>query len=219
MSGFRLLSTKLLSAAQKDRLIQTGVSYTEWDFITCHPEPFSANTKDKSLIFTSQNAVKAVFKQQQVSEKNCYCVGEKTKSLLEENGQKVTKMMQNSADLASFLTDLNEKQSFLFFTGNERMPHLEEFFQRKSLPLEIVEVYSSTPQPKVVGDFDGILFYSPNGVRSYLQKNSLNNTLCFAIGPTTAKVLEEHTETIITANQPSVEHLIAAVKNHFTRLV
>ena len=95
--------------------------------------------------------------------------------------------MQNSADLASFLTDLNEKQSFLFFTGNERMPHLEEFFQRKSLPLEIVEVYSSKPQPKVVGDFDGILFYSPNGVRSYLQKNSLNKTLCFAIGPTTAK--------------------------------
>ena len=65
----------------------------------------------------------------------------------------------------------------------------------------------------------GFYFTAPMGLEVTFKKNSLNKTLCFAIGPTTAKALEEHTETIITANQPSVEHLIAAVKNHFTRLV
>lgn len=219
MSRFRLLSTKLLEPAQKYRLIHTGVSYTEWDFISCLPKAFSADTNNKSLIFTSQNAVKAVINQQHISVKNCYCVGEKTKSLLEKKGQKVTKMMQNSADLATFLVKLDQKQSFLFFTGNERMPHLEESFQRQGLPLEVVEVYTTKPQSKALGDFDGILFFSPSGVKSYLQKNALKNSLCFAIGSTTAKALEEHSETIITASQPSIEHLVAAVKNHFTRLV
>ena len=99
------------------------------------------------------------------------------------------------------------------------MPHLEEGFRQNNLPLEVVEVYHSAPQPKAMGNFDAILFYSPNGVKSYLQKNTLNNALCFSIGPTTTETLQEHTETIITAKQPSIEHVIAAVKNHFTRLV
>lgn len=219
MSSLRLLSTKVLDPHQKDRLIHSELSYTEWNFIDCQPKAFSADTANKALIFTSQNAVKAVYSHAQAKVKNCYCVGKKTKLLLEENGQKVTKMMQTSADLTSFLLKIEQNERFLFFTGNERMPHLEEGFRQNNLPLEVVEVYHSAPQPKAMGNFDAILFYSPNGVKSYLQKNTLNNTLCFAIGPTTAEALQEHTETIITAKQPSIEHVIAAVKNHFTRLV
>ncbi len=219
MSNLRLLSTKVLDLNQKNRLIHSELSYTEWDFIDCKPIAFTANTENKALIFTSQNAVKAVLNQQQLSAKECYCVGEKTKSLLEENGQKVTKLMQNSADLTSFLLKLEQNEPFLFFTGTERMPHLEVGFRQNGLPLEVVEVYKSTSQPKAMGQFDAILFYSPNGVRSYLQKNAINSALCFAIGPTTAKALQEHTETIITAKQPTIEHMIAAVKNHFTHLV
>lgn len=219
MSNLRLLSTKILDLKQKNRLIHSELSYTEWDFIHCKPVAFNVSTENKALIFTSQNAVKAVLNQQPLSEKECYCVGEKTKSLLEENGQKVTKTMQNSADLTSFMLKLEQNVPFMFFTGNERMPHLEAGFRQNGLPLEVVEVYKSTPQPKAMGQFDVILFYSPSGVRSYLKKNSINNALCFAIGPTTAKALQEYTEKIIIAKQPSIEHMIAAVKNHFTRLV
>ena len=91
MSNFRLLSTKILSPQQRQRLLQTGVSYSERNFITTKALPFSADVNEQALIFTSQNAVKAVFEQHNFSGKNCYCVGEKTTALLQEKRAKCGK--------------------------------------------------------------------------------------------------------------------------------
>ena len=115
MLNFRLLSTKCLSVEQQNRLIQTGVSYSCWDFIKSIPTDFKANPENKSLIFSSQNAVKSVFNQFRFSGNNCYCVGEKTKKLLEENGQKVVKMTQNASVLADFILKNAKKRVFFVF--------------------------------------------------------------------------------------------------------
>lgn len=211
MLEFRLLSTKCLSVEQQNRLIQTGVSYSCWDFIKSTPTNFKANPENKSLIFSSQNAVKSVFNQFRFSGNNCYCVGEKTQKLLEENGQKVVKMTQNASILADFILKNTKKEPFLFFTGNQRMPVIEAAFARENRSLEVVETYTSSAQPKAMGNYDAVLFYSPSGVESYLQNNSLADSTSFAIGETTAQSLKKYTDNIITATQPTIEHLIAAV--------
>ena len=211
MLEFRLLSTKCLSVEQQNRLIQTGVSYSCWDFIKSTPTNFKANPENKSLIFSSQNAVKSVFNQFRFSGNNCYCVGGKTQKLLEENGQKVVKMTQNASILADFILKNTKKEPFLFFTGNQRMPVIEAAFARENRSLEVVETYTSSAQPKAMGNYDAVLFYSPSGVESYLQNNSLADSTSFAIGETTAQSLKKYTDNIITATQPTIEHLIAAV--------
>ncbi|MGB2404211.1 MAG: uroporphyrinogen-III synthase [Flavobacteriaceae bacterium] len=216
MSPFRLLSTKVLKPAQRHRLVQAGLTYREWNFMVSLPLPFTFKNTGQSYIFTSQNAVNAVFNQGFVVAEKCYCVGQKTKSLLEEKGQKVLKMCENSADLASFLVKQAKKDSFLFFTTQDRRPDIEKALHHHKIPLEIVEVYTTHTQPKAMGQFDGVLFFSPAGVNSYLTENSLNDTLSFAIGATTAETLKPYTQKLIIANQPTVEHLIAAVRNHLT---
>lgn len=216
MSNFRLLSTKILSPQQRQRLLQTGVSYSERNFITTKALPFSANVSEQTLVFTSQNAVKAVFEQHNFSGKNCYCVGEKTKALLLEKGQNVVKMTYNSADLAEFIAKNNKNGSFLFFAGKQRRSELETVLSAEGITLAVVEVYETIAQPKAVGAFDGVLFYSPSGVNSFHQNNTLNDSVGFALGSTTAEALAPHTSTIITATQPTVEHLIVAVKKHLT---
>ena len=218
MLNFRLLSTKCLSVEQQNRLIQTGVSYSCWDFIKSTPTNFKANPENKSLIFSSQNAVKSVFNQFRFSGNNCYCVGEKTQKLLEENGQKVVKMTQNASILADFILKNTKKEPFLFFTGNQRMPVIEAAFARENRSLEVVETYTSSAQPKAMGNYDAVLFYSPSGVESYLQNNSLVDSTSFAIGETTAQSLKKYTDNIITATQPTIEHLIAAVRKYTTTL-
>lgn len=218
MLEFRLLSTKCLSVEQQNRLIQTGVSYSCWDFIKSTPTNFKANTENKSLIFSSQNAVKSVFNQFRFNGNNCYCVGEKTQKLLEENGQKVVKMTQNASILADFILKNTKKEPFLFFTGNQRMPVIEAAFARENRSLEVVETYTSSAQPKAMGNYDAVLFYSPSGVESYLQNNSLEDSTSFAIGETTAQSLKKYTDNIITATQPTIEHLIAAVRKYTTTL-
>ena len=218
MLEFRLLSTKCLSVEQKNRLIQTGVSYSCWDFIKSTPTNFKADPENKSLIFSSQNAVKSVFNQFRFRGNNCYCVGGKTQKLLEENGQKVVKMTQNASILADFILKNTKKEPFLFFTGNQRMPAIEAAFARENRSLEVVETYTSSTQPKAMGNYDAVLFYSPSGVESYLQNNSLADSTSFAIGETTAQSLKKYTDNIITATQPTIEHLIAAVRKYTTTL-
>ena len=122
MPNFRLLSTKCLTIEQQNRLIQTGVNYSCWDFIKSTPTDFKANPEKKSLIFSSQNAVKSVFNQFRLSGNNCYCVGEKTKKLLEENGQKVVKMAQNASVLADFIRKMQKKSLFCFLLEIKECP-------------------------------------------------------------------------------------------------
>ena len=218
MLEFRLLSTKCLSVEQQNRLIQTGVSYSCWDFIKSTPTDFKANPENKSLIFSSQNAVKSVFNQFHFSGNNCYCVGGKTKKILEENGQNVVKMTQNASILADFILKNTKNEPFLFFTGNQRMSTIEAAFAREKRSLEVVETYTSRAQPKAMGNYDAVIFYSPSGVESYIQNNSLADSTSFAIGETTAQSLKKYTDNIITATQPTVEHLIAAVRKHTTTI-
>ena len=181
MLEFRLLSTKCLSVEQQNRIIQTGVNFSCWDFIKSTPTDFKANPQNKSLIFSSQNAVKSVFNQFRFSGNNCYCVGKKTQKLLEENGQKVVKMTQKASVLADFIIKKTKNEPFLFFTGNQRMPAIEAAFAREKRSLEVVETYTSSAQPKTMGNYDAVLFYSPSGVESYLQNNSLAHITSFAI--------------------------------------
>ena len=216
MHSVRLLSTKILTPNQQRRLIDTGVSLSSWNFIVTQPMSLDFTIPPKALIFTSQNAVKAIEKQLAKRQNKCYCVGDKTKQLLEKNGQKVVKVAKNAALLAEFLMEHCANDSFVFFTGTHRMKEIELAFKQKNRSLTVVEVYTTIAQPKALGEFDAILFFSPSGVESYLQKNTLKHALCFAIGPTTAKALEPYTQKIITASQPTVEHLIAGVKKHIS---
>ena len=63
--------------------------------------------------------------------------------------------------------------------------------------------------------FDGVLFYSPSGVNSFLENNTLGNKTCFCIGTTTAKALENKTKNIVIASQPTVEHVIDEVIKYY----
>ena len=69
-----------------------------------------------------------------------------------------------------------------------------------------------------MGNYNAVLFYSPSGVESYIQNNNLDHSISFAIGETTALHLQKYTDNIITATQPTVEHLIAAVRKYTTTL-
>ena len=109
----KLLATKTLSTNLRESLIQRGISLIEYPLIRINPIPlYNLNFQD-SLIFTSQNAVKLAFDSSQIRVnilgKKYFCVGEKTKKLLEEKGQKVLKMTKNAFDLAHFLVKNHKK--------------------------------------------------------------------------------------------------------------
>ncbi len=217
----RILSTKKLLSNQKQFLLNANFSVIEADFINTKNKPFELKAINDSLIFTSQNAVHSLVENAEkllpkLREKNVFCVGLKTKALLEENGFNVIAYTGYAADLAEIIALIYAKESFTFFSGNLRRDTLPRFLKEANIRFNEIEVYEThlTPQ-KINTPVDGILFFSPSAVESFLKENKIKKEICFCIGNTTAEALENTTKNIVIANQPTVENTIIQCINEF----
>ncbi|WP_432672202.1 uroporphyrinogen-III synthase [Flavobacterium sp. SM2513] len=219
----RILSTKKLLVNQKQFLLNANISLVETDFISIEQKKVALEKVNENLIFTSQNSVLSLIENLEGAEtlellkkKNVFCVGMKTKGLLEENGFNVIAYTGYAADLAEIITLIYGKEKFTFFSGNLRRDTLPEALTNAEVVFNEIEVYETllTPQ-KIAGTFDGILFYSPSGIESYLKNNKIKSETCFCIGTTTADALENITNNVVIANQPTVENVIIQCINFY----
>ncbi|WP_264520096.1 uroporphyrinogen-III synthase [Flavobacterium sp. N1994] len=205
----RIVSTKKLSDKQKQQLLSANFSVSDEDFISIQNKDFEIDSINEYLIFTSQNAVESVLRNEKITDiktKKCFCVGEKTKGLLEQNNFEVLVYSDYASELASIICNQYSKNSFTFFCGNIRRDVLPDALQLAQIKLDEVMVYETILTSHKI-DFlvNGILFFSPSGVESYLEKNKMDDEICFCIGNTTAEALKYVTPNIIIANQPTAE--------------
>jgi len=210
-----VLSTKNLKENQKLLLLNAGISLVQYAAIKIDYLPIECPTNIENAIFTSQNAVKAFF--ENVSSRaidNCFCVGKKTKSMLEENGQNVVKMTEYASELADYLVKNHKNDSFQFFCGNIRSDEIPSKLKENNINFKEAEVYKTTLNPKKFErQFDAVLFFSPSGVRSFVSENKINNSKAICIGNTTASEAKIYTENVVIANATTVESVIAKAVN------
>ncbi|HLA54692.1 MAG TPA: uroporphyrinogen-III synthase [Flavobacterium sp.] len=216
----RILSTKKLQPNQKQFLLNAGFSVIEADFISIQDKDFTFSNITGNLIFTSQNAVRAVSDHpdvQQIRRNPVFCVGQKTADLLDTLGFTVQESADNAASLAKIITADYALEKFTFFCGNIRREELPEMLKIANVDFNEIEVYQTgLIRNKINAALDAVLFFSPSGVESYLKDNKIDNKMCFCIGTTTAKALE--TKNIIIANRPSVENVIIQCINYYKGL-
>jgi uroporphyrinogen-III synthase len=207
-----ILSTKVLSPSQRETLVNAYFSVIEEDFIATKNQNFDLTEINSNLIFTSQNAAQSVLlhpKCQELKSKNVFCVGIKTKALLEENGFNVIVYVDYAADLAEIITLIYANESYTFFSGNLRKETLPIALKEANIKFNEIQVYETSLTPiKIKETVEAILFFSPSGVESYLMENKLKKEICFCIGETTAAALPINVKNIIVANQPSIEEVI-----------
>jgi uroporphyrinogen-III synthase len=218
--SIQILSTKKLSGEQKQALVRANINVIEADFIETQNKPFDLKDLNDNLIFTSQNAVQSVLSNpdsEKLKSKNVFCVGLKTKILLSENGFNVVAYTGYAADLAEIITLIYRSESYTFFSGNLRRETLPKALQDAEVKMNEIQVYDTSLKPqKISTAVDGILFFSPSGVESYLKDNTIKKEKCFCIGETTAEALHKITKNIIIADQPTVEDVIEDVITEFS---
>lgn len=216
-----ILSTKKLSSPQKNLILNAGIGLVEYDAIKIDFFEFEADINPAdNLIFTSKNGVKAFLKKYNPSELTesikVFCVGTKTKEFLESYNFNVLEFADYGADLAKIIIDNYADRSFTFFCGVSRREEIPTLFKEKNIPLQEIKVYTtSLNNKKFEQSFDGILFFSPSGVESYLSKNVLKAETCFCIGTTTARALQEYKMPLILATTPTIENVIVQVVKHY----
>lgn len=216
-----ILSTKKLLPNQKQELLNANINVIEEDFISVKTlRETKQSHLHNNLIFTSQNAVQAVLERDDLDilkSKNVFCIGMKTKDLLTENGFNVIVYTGYAADLAEIISLIYNKESFTFFSGNLRRDVLPNTLKENQIEFNEIEVYETNLTPKkITNKLEGILFFSPSAVESYLKLNTIKDETCFCIGETTAEILEnKKVKTSVIADKPSIENVIAEVIEYY----
>lgn len=220
MSNPLVLSTKKLRFHQLERLMAAQCDVVDYDALQIEIQPFSIPKKPNYWVFSSQNAVRSFLANPIASahQNPILCVGEKTKLLLEQNGQKVIKTAPNMLELVDFIQKTMKNEHFLHICGNRKLADFAVGMQKTGISYTEVTAYHThlvyrvqTPEPQ------GLLFYSPSGVESYLQTNSIGASWCFCIGETTATAVRPLTEHLTVSPKPDADLLVAAAATHFKR--
>ncbi len=211
-----VLSTKKLSLSQKQLLLNSGIGLVEYDAIKIEFIDFKTdNQAFKNAVITSRNTAKAILKKNLEIE-NCFCVGEKTASFLRKNNYNIAEIADYGVNLAQIIVGNYPKQNFTFFCGYERRDELPTVLKKNSVNFDEIKVYKTSLKPKQFErEFEGILFFSPSGVKSFVSKNKLDKSIAFCIGRTTASEAKKHTSNIVIANKPSIENVIVQAVKYF----
>ena len=172
-----ILSTIKLSKEQCDLFSNNDIELLQYNFIKITPLSFELPIHNGSWIFTSKNAVDAVYSSNEKIKCNKmphYCVGEKTKLALIKNGQKVIKMSNNSLKLAIFLTNNRKNEKYVFCRGSIINKDFSDFFYTNEMNLNEVPVYKTELVPKKIESIlDGIMFFSPSAIKSFFKKKHI----------------------------------------------
>ncbi len=172
----------------------------------------------QNVIITSQNAIEALltnFSAIELQFKNIYCVGRRTKRMVEKRIGKVTHTEPNAKKLAEYLVEFIEGTEVTYFCSDLRLDDLPNILTENNITVNEVEAYQTKfDADKVEGNLDGIMFYSPSTVESFLKQNKATG-IAFCIGETTAKVAKNYFEEVRIAKVPTVESVIELVNENY----
>ncbi|WP_424656328.1 uroporphyrinogen-III synthase [Capnocytophaga granulosa] len=215
----QLFSTKLLSPAQLQAFVCAGFALEMSDFIKVVPATALTWVPQADyFLLTSQNALYALRSMpcyEQLPHRKAFCVGEKTRKLLEAEGWEVVASFDYAKQLAPYLVKHYAKSSFVFFCGEKRMDTLPTTLKANHIQLQECLTYHTQPTPiKLTKRYEGLLFFSPSAIESYLRENTLSGEKAICIGTTTQAALPEAVESYV-AERPTVESVLACCKELF----
>ncbi|MCK8478987.1 hydroxymethylbilane synthase [Psychroserpens algicola] len=216
-----IFSTKTLTDDQK-QLFHDAVVSDSTDFIKISLNRMTHKVlrpMPKNVIITSKNAVEALltnFAPQELQFENIYCVGRRTKRLVERKIGPVKHTENNAKALAEYLVDYIEGTQVTYFCSDIRLDELPEILKDNQIEVNEVTAYETKYDAvKIKDTVKGVMFYSPSTVQSYKQENENDDITAFCIGETTAKEARRHFKDVRIAKVPTVESVIALVNQYF----
>ena len=179
-----ILSTKTLPNLLRERIVQNGLAYMEYNAIRILPVHFDIPNPADYVIFSSQNATKAVLnKTHNFQGAQVLCVGKQSEKLLLEKNIKPIKTAQNMSVLVDFIKKLDKNAHFLHFCGNRRLPVLANKMKEWMCDFREVVVYQTElSNTKIEAAPTAILFFIPIGAESPQKQNDIQARHCFCIG-------------------------------------
>ena len=212
-----VFSTKKLTAEQY-QLFDKRMKVDSDDIVKIAPNRISAQAlknEIQNVIITSKNAVEALSSSADTTQlkfKNIYCVGRRTKKLIESRIGKVTYVANNAKALAEHIVDYLEGVEVTYFCSSRRLDELPDILAKNNIVVNEIKAYETKLSPVKVSDgVKRVLFFSPSTIESFLKNNAADKKVAYCIGETTAAAAREYFKKVHVAKIPTVESVIELV--------
>ncbi len=221
-----IISTRSLHLNALEQLQHLGWKITLHDFISKKielPVHVTLEVLTKNIVLTSQTGVEAfieLLKKLQVplSDYHVHCIAQATKQAAVQAGLLVKTSAPNALLLADEILKYQEISSVTHICGNRRRDELSEKLNSGGVEVKDVVVYHTALTPISIDQaYDGLLFFSPSAIDSFLSANELKQVPCFCIGQTTENHAKQKgfIQTYIP-EAPSEVAFVNLVIEHFT---
>ncbi len=218
-----IFSTKKLTPEQQ-QLFHDSIQVASDDLVKISPSripPSILKKPIKNVVLTSKNAVESLLTIATANElrfENIYCVGRKTKRLIENRIGKVAHFENSAKKLADHLVEYIEGTELTYFCSNIRLDELPNILGENNITVNEVEAYKTKHSAvEVDRSVKGVMFYSPSTVQSYLLQNKTDK-IAYCIGETTATEARKHFSDVRVAKIPDVGGLIDLVNSDYKNL-
>lgn len=215
----QIFSTKNLSEAQRTQFKNVEVESTDFLKISLNriAKPI-LKAKIDNVIITSQNAVEAIttiVPKEELQFKNIYCVGRRTKKLIETKIGKVKHSENYAKNLAEYLVEYIDGTEVTHFCSDIRLDEISTTLEKNNIKVNEVEAYKTILDSQKIDDsIEGVMFYSPSTIESYLKNNTADK-VAYCIGETTANEAKKYFEDVRVAKIPTVESVIDLVNENY----
>ena len=224
-----ILSTAEIEQSLVDDALGHGVEIHPMSFIEVMPVADSTLAEELerlctlqiTVVFTSANAVSAIASSLEKFQPRwtIYCIGNATKNAVLNyfDPALIKGTATDGADLAKIIKQ-DSISEVVFFCGDKRLDALPDFLYRNDIMVREIVVYRTKETPVQINrHYQGIMFFSPNGVNSFFRVNQVDsNTVLFAIGNTTAASIRSKSgNPIVVSDSPSRPLIVKKVLEYF----
>ena len=216
-----IYSTKTLTTDQR-LLFNENVIAESSDFVKIslnRIKPQVVRNPIDNVIIANKHSVEALlhnFSAAELQFKNIYCVGRRTKRLIEKRIGPVKHVEKSTKALAEYLVEYIDGIDITYFCGDSNEDELSTILSDNNIKVNKVEVYQiKYDAEKVEDSVEGVMFHSPLTIKSYLKEND-SDKIAFCIGETTATEAKKKFKDVRAAKLPTVESIIDLVNENYT---
>lgn len=223
-----IVSTKRLNNELIQRMESAGLSVRQADFIkkTIHiPENLDTLIIQPIIILTSKTAVRAWLEivnhlNLDVKKYRVYCLAKGTHDLVSQQGLRIAGIAPDSSTLADDVLKASDVGGVTWVCGNLRRHELPDKLKLHGVPVhEIVAYHTEFSAVKVDPGYQGVLFFSPSAVDSFLSLNSIQDSVAFCLGKTTANhAAQSGYQQVFAANEHTPEALVKTIINFYNNV-
>lgn len=201
-----------------------GWRFTHHDFIRKTieiPARLSSSDIHQFVAITSQTGVQAFIEiinrlKLNKSDYSIFCIAHATKELALSSGLVVLGYAPDAQSLTHEILKHSSVKSISHVAGNLRRDELSQTLLQKGVVVHEILAYRTELTPiKLDTKADGIVFYSPSAVESFLLENPLPKSVCFCIGQKTAQFSKQKgCEMVYSSEKPTDEAMMALISEH-----